>query len=62
MADRLTGIEPGDRAAVASYVATLSGDLALMARRAGLETLGYLLDMAKLEAEQAGRREHGGAS
>jgi hypothetical protein len=57
MADRHTRIVKGDRAEVANYVATLSGDLALMARRAGLETLGYLLDMAKLEAEQAGSHE-----
>ncbi len=47
--------EPGSRAAVASYVATLSADLAAMARRQGLETLGYLLEMARLEAESANR-------
>ena len=41
----------GDPANVASYVASLSADLATMARRHGLETLGYLLDMARLEAE-----------
>jgi len=49
--------EPGARAAVANYVATLTGDLATMARRTGLETLGYLLEMARLEAENAGRHE-----
>jgi hypothetical protein len=46
---------PGSRAAVASYVATISADLAAMARRQGLETLGYLLEMARLEAESANR-------
>jgi hypothetical protein len=45
----------GDPDNVASYVATLSGDLALMARRHGLDTLGYLLDMARLEAENLTR-------
>lgn len=42
---------PGGRAAAASYVATLTADLAEIARRNGLETLGYILDMARLEAE-----------
>ncbi len=37
--------------AVASYVASLSSDLAGMARRTGLDTLGYLLEMVRLEAE-----------
>jgi hypothetical protein len=40
-----------DRTAAAAYIADLTGSLALMARRHGLDTLGYLLDMAKLEAE-----------
>ena len=40
-----------DRAATAEYVATISSDLAGMARRHGLDTLGYLLDMVRLEAE-----------
>ena len=43
--------EQGSRHAVASYVATLSNDLALLARRNGLDTLGYLLEMVRLEAE-----------
>ena len=42
---------PGDQAAVAAYVAALSADLAVIARRHNLGTLGYLLDMARLEAE-----------
>ena len=48
-----------DRKAAANYVATLSGDLAVIARRHGLDTLGYLLEMAQLEAENAGRHENG---
>jgi len=51
--------EPGSRAAVAAYVATLSADLAAMARRQGLDTLGYLLEMARLEAESANRPGNG---
>jgi hypothetical protein len=48
-----------DRAAAAAYVAELSGDLATIARRHGLDALGYILDMAKLEAENATRHVHG---
>ena len=47
--------EPNGRTAVAAYVATLSNDLATMARRTGLETLGYLLEMVRLEAESVTR-------
>ena len=43
--------ETSGQSAVASYVATMSSDLAGMARRNGLDTLGYLLEMARLEAE-----------
>jgi hypothetical protein len=49
---------PGERTAVASYVATLSADLASMARDTGLETLGYLLEMVRLEAESSARQNH----
>jgi hypothetical protein len=48
--------EPGDTTAVATYVATLSADLATMARRTGLDTLGYLLEMVRLEAESSARQ------
>jgi hypothetical protein len=47
--------EIGGRSALASYVATLSADLAAMARRTGLDTLGYLLEMVRLEAEGSAR-------
>ncbi len=49
----------GGRIAVASYVATLSADLATMARDTGLETLGYLLEMVRLEAESSARQTNG---
>ena len=48
------------RAAVAIYVASITGDLAAMARRTGLETLGYLLEMARLEAESSARNGRDG--
>lgn len=44
-----------DRAKVAVYVASMSADLANMARHTGLETLGYLLEMVRLEAENVAR-------
>jgi hypothetical protein len=59
MANQPTASDPGDRAAVASYVATLSADLATMARSNGLETLSYLLEMVRLEAESASRHDGG---
>ncbi len=51
--------QPGGRVAVANYVATLSADLATMARDTGLETLGYLLEMVRLEAESSARPTNG---
>ena len=45
----------GDTASVANYVASLSADLASMARRHGLYTLGYLLDMARFEVKNVTR-------
>jgi hypothetical protein len=45
----------GDTTTVANYVASLSADLASMARRHGLDTLGYLLDMARFEVKNVTR-------
>ena len=45
----------GDREAAAEYVAKLSRDLAVIARSHGLDALGYILEMACLEAENATR-------
>jgi hypothetical protein len=36
---------------VATYVATVTTELATLSRQNGLDTLGYLLEMARLEAE-----------
>lgn len=62
MADQSAKAQPDNPAAVANYVAAMSGDLAVMARRHGLQTLGYLLEMARLEAEnltRPGQRTNG---
>ena len=53
--------EGDQKTQTAAYIASLTGELASMARRSGLSTLGYLLDMAKLEAEQLARLERGQA-
>ena len=52
--------EPVDRAAAANYVAELSAELAALARQHGLDALGYILDMARLEAENNTRHVNGG--
>lgn len=49
----------GDPEAAAAYIAELSRDLAQIARRHGLDALGYILDMAQLEAENANRQVNG---
>jgi len=44
---------PGQSADFADYAASLTGALAVMARKHGLQTLADLLEMARLEAEAA---------
>ncbi len=51
--------EPTSPEAAAAYVAELSANLASIARRHGLDALGYILDMARLEAENATRHTNG---
>jgi len=46
-----------DRAAAANYVSELSVELAKIARRHGLDTLAFILDMACLEAENVNRTD-----
>jgi hypothetical protein len=60
MADRSSAQDLSGREAAAAYIAALSGDLAVIARSHGLHTLGYLLDMAKLEADNVSRGVDGG--
>jgi hypothetical protein len=59
MANQPTSSDNGSRAAVASYVASMSADLATMSKRTGLETLSFLLEMVRLEAESAGSQSNG---
>ncbi len=40
MADQTNSSETGNRKVATNYVATMSADLATMARRTGLDTLG----------------------
>jgi hypothetical protein len=55
--ERMTGRD--DRTAVAQYVATITAELSVIARSQGLDTLGYLLEMVRLEAENASRNVTG---
>jgi hypothetical protein len=61
MAELPAGTENRNRTQVANYVAAMSGDLANMARRNGLDTLGYLLEMVRLEAENVTRHQQNGS-
>jgi hypothetical protein len=61
MAGQPTSSDLSSQTAVASYVASMTADLAAMARRTGLETLGYLLEMVRLEAEST-RSQSGGST
>lgn len=50
----------------ALYIASLTDELARLAKKHGLDTLAYLLEMARLEADQvskaAGGRTNGGSN
>jgi hypothetical protein len=59
--DKKAPLSPEDRMAAAAYIADLTGSLSLIARRHGLDTLRYLLDMAKLEAESVKGSRNGSA-
>jgi hypothetical protein len=47
--------QPVSPALVAIYIADLTGELGHLARANGLDALGYLLDMARLEANEASK-------
>jgi len=47
------------RADVALYIATFAEELARLAKSQGLDTLAYILDMARLEADQISGRWSG---
>ena len=47
--------QPVSPASVAVYIADLTEELGQLARANGLDGLGYLLDMARLEANEASK-------
>ena len=47
------------RAEATAYIAEMTGNLANMARKNGLGALGFILEMAQLEAENANRHVRG---
>ncbi len=51
LADSNSATEAAKRAHAVTYIASMTTELALMARRHGLDTLSYILEMARLEAE-----------
>jgi hypothetical protein len=55
MPEPLDSPNSADALAIANYIASVSADLAQMARGSGLETVGYLLEMVRLEAENLTR-------
>jgi hypothetical protein len=57
MGERLAA--SGDREEAAAYLAELSRDMALIARSHGFDALGFILEMAHLEAENTVRHVNG---
>lgn len=58
MADQ-SSTEFTEPAAVANYVATMTAELSMLAHHHGFEALGFLLEMARLEAENAAQKLNG---
>ena len=59
MANHPISAEFSSRTAVAGYVATLSAELAALTRKTDMETLTYLLEMVRLEAQNEIQRANG---
>jgi hypothetical protein len=53
LADPKSATDAAKCAHAATYIASMTAELALMARGHGLDTLSYILEMARLEAENA---------
>ncbi len=53
-------VHDGGPVEAAQFISSRIAELGLLARRHRLETLGYLLDMAKLEADDTVRRDLNG--
>ena len=54
-----TKTELTEPAAVANYLATMTAELSMLARHYGFDVLGYLLEMARLEAEKSAQSFNG---
>lgn len=52
--------ECNDSSRTAEYIASMTRSLSALAGQAGLQTLSYLLDMARLEAESAAQERQAG--
>jgi hypothetical protein len=52
---------PESPTAAAVYIGTLAEELSQMARRHGLDSLRYILDMARLEADQIAKGSSDGS-
>jgi hypothetical protein len=55
IAERPKEVAVEDQVAAASYLASMAATMATMARAHGFDTLGFLFEMARLEAENARR-------
>jgi len=60
MTDQRASGEAGNRIMGANYAAAMSADLAGIAPRSGLDTLGYLLETARLEAKNVTHHKQNG--
>ena len=56
MAQRTNRRQAADRRAAGAPLRAITADLAAIARSHGLDVLGYLLDMATVEAENVSRQ------
>jgi hypothetical protein len=54
--------QPADMPDTALYIASMISELARLAKSHNLDTLAYLLDMARLEADQVSRIRNGQAN
>jgi hypothetical protein len=52
---------PGDASGTARYIASVTEELARLAKGQDLEALAYILEMAQLEASQISRQNGSGA-
>ena len=59
MSRRADRPDPSDAQAAAVYIAELSASLAGIARNCGLDTLAYILEMAREEADTILRTSNG---